>query len=590
MRSSLVPCLFTGLLFLHAGASGAQTASETLAKLCDEYWQGELRADPVTATSLGDRRYDALLEDITPEGQQREHSRLTSLREGAGALSERDLSAPDRVNRSALLDVLDGEIATLDCDFASWVVDPLDGPQVRFLNIPSQQPVRTPEEGRAMVERWGAMGPWLDTHMANLRAGRKAGRVATRSQITAVADEVNSLLATSTANWTLVSPMNDLPKDWTDDQRKEFANGLVRVVNDAVFPAFQRYRNFLRDELTPGSRMQEKAGIMNLPGGTECYRKLIRRHTSLDLSPEEIHKIGLDEVAHIRKEMQDLGGKTLGTRDLKEILRKLRLDPMLHFNSRDDVEAKAREALSRAQAATPKWFGVLPRTPCEVVRMEAHEEVHSTIAYYREPAMDGSRPGRYYISTYAPDTRPRYEAEALAFHEAVPGHHIQTAIAQELTGLPEFRKHKGCTAFVEGWGLYSERLANDMGLYSSDIDRMGMLSYDAWRACRLVVDTGMHAMGWSRQKAIQYMTDNTALAANNIENEVDRYITWPGQALAYKLGQREILALRAEGQKRLGPRFDIKAFHDTVLQNGAVSLPTLRQIVEESFAAQEGTH
>jgi Uncharacterized protein conserved in bacteria len=211
--------------------------------------------------------------------------------------------------------------------------------------------------------------------------------------------------------------------------------------------------------------------------------------------------------------------------------------------------------------------------------MGEHEEKHSTIAYYRQPAADGSRPGRYYINTYAPKTRPRYEAESLAYHESIPGHHLQIGIAQELKDLPEFRKHLGVTAFVEGWALYTERLSDEMGLYSGDLDRIGMLSYDAWRACRLVVDTGMHAKGWTRQQAVDFMTQNTALAANNIENEVDRYITWPGQALAYKTGQLEILRLREEAKRKLGANFDIRAFHDAVLNNGAVPLEMLRQAV-----------
>jgi uncharacterized protein (DUF885 family) len=215
--------------------------------------------------------------------------------------------------------------------------------------------------------------------------------------------------------------------------------------------------------------------------------------------------------------------------------------------------------------------------------MEPHEEKHSTIAYYRQPALDGSMPGRYFINTYAPETRPRYEAEALAFHEAIPGHHLQIAIAQELQDIPEFRKHTGVTAYVEGWALYSERLADEMGLYSGDLDRIGMLSFEAWRACRLVVDTGMHAMGWSRQQAIDFMLANSALAENNIVNEVDRYIAWPGQALAYKLGQLEILSLRAEAKQAAGDAFDIRKFHDVVLRNGAVSLTTLRQIVREHY-------
>jgi uncharacterized protein (DUF885 family) len=233
----------------------------------------------------------------------------------------------------------------------------------------------------------------------------------------------------------------------------------------------------------------------------------------------------------------------------------------------------------------PQWFGIQPRAGCEVVRMEAHEEPHSTIAYYRQPAIDGSRPGRYYINTWKPETRPRYEAEALAFHEAIPGHHLQIAIAQELSGIPEFRKHVGCTAFVEGWALYTERLADEMGLYSSDLDRIGMLSYDAWRACRLVVDTGMHSMGWSRQQAIDYMLAHSALAENNIVNEVDRYIGWPGQALAYKVGQMEFLHLRDRYKSAQGENYDIRAYHDLVLRNGAVTLPALQQIVLQPGAA-----
>jgi len=230
-----------------------------------------------------------------------------------------------------------------------------------------------------------------------------------------------------------------------------------------------------------------------------------------------------------------------------------------------------------------------PKGRCEVKVMGMHEAPYSTIAYYRGPSADGKRPGYYMVNTYLPETRPRYQAEALAFHESVPGHHLQIAVANELRGLPEFRKHQGVTAYVEGWALYTERLADEMGLYSSDTDRLGMLSFDAWRACRLVVDTGLHAKGWTRQQAIDYMTENSLLAPNNIVNEVDRYITTPGQALAYKLGQLEILKLRDEAKHRLGQRFDIKAFHDAVLGNGAVALPVLREQIEAYIAAAEGS-
>jgi uncharacterized protein (DUF885 family) len=311
-------------------------------------------------------------------------------------------------------------------------------------------------------------------------------------------------------------------------------------------------------------------------------------HTSLDLPPEQLHQLGLEQVARFRRDLGELGTRALGTSDVAEIQKKLRSDPAMHFATAAEVEGKAREALGRARAAIPKWFGTLPRAECEVKVMGEHEAPYSTIAYYRQSAADGSRPGYYMINTWKPETRPRYEAEALAWHEAIPGHHLQIAIAQELKGLPEFRKHQGVTAYVEGWALYTERLADEMGLYSADIDRIGMLSYDAWRACRLVVDTGLHAMGWSRQKAIDYMVENSVLAPNNIENEVDRYIGWPGQALAYKVGQLEILKLRDEGRNRLGERFDIKGFHDVVLRNGAIALPVLRKQVEEYYAQVEG--
>ena len=256
----------------------------------------------------------------------------------------------------------------------------------------------------------------------------------------------------------------------------------------------------------------------------------------------------------------------------------------MFFASREQVEATARDALARASAAMPRFLGRLPRTSCEVKRIEPHEEKDAPIAYYRQPAVDGSRPGAYYVNTYHPETRPRFESESLAFHEAVPGHHVQIALAQEMSYVPAFRKHLGVTAFVEGWGLYAERLADELNLYSSPLTRMGRLSMEAWRAARLVVDTGIHALGWSRADAVRFLLENTTMAANNIENEVDRYIGWPGQALAYKLGELEILRLRTKAQHALRARFDLGRFHDVVLGNGAVSLPALSREIDRWLA------
>jgi uncharacterized protein (DUF885 family) len=325
--------------------------------------------------------------------------------------------------------------------------------------------------------------------------------------------------------------------------------------------------------------------VSALPGGAEHYRLCIRRETSLDLSPEEIHAFGLEEVAKIRVEIATLGKKVFGTEDVAEIQKKLRTSPDMHFRSAEEVLAKAQASLARARKAMPNTFRIVPKAKCEVVEIPAIEAPYSTIAYYHGPAADGSRPGRYYVNTYAPTTRTRYEAEVLAFHESIPGHHLQIAIAQELPSLPLVRRHNGHNAFVEGWALYTERLCDEMGLYSSDVDRLGMLSFDAWRACRLVVDTGIHHLGWSRRRAIEYMSENTLLAENNVANEVDRYIANPGQALGYKIGQREMFRLRADAMKALGDRFDIRDFHDRVLGQGSLSLAVLRQSIESWLAS-----
>ena len=557
----------------------ARGASGRLADLANEYWEERMSNDPILATALGDRRFDTRLPDIAPEERARWREEYDEVVRRCGAIPEGELSPKDKLTRTALLVDAGSMSDYYSCNLEEWVVDPLQGFQNELLNLESYQPVRTIDEGRAMVERWGGIGSYVDQNIANLSSGASAGKVAVKAAVDKVIDEVDGLLKKSDSDWPLLRPLGVEHPDWPQNEVKLFRDGLKRAVAESARPGFSRYLDFLRKKMLPVARPQEKAGVMHIPGGREAYAKLIKVHTSLDISPQELHQTGLNEVARINKEMETLGGRVFGAGDRKEILRRLRTDSSLYFSSRDEVAAKAEAALAKANAAIAKWFGRLPRTPCKVVRMEEHEEKHSTIAYYRPPAADGSRPGSYYINTSAPETRPRYEAEALAYHESVPGHHLQIAIAQELEGIPEFRKNSGVTAFVEGWGLYSERLADEMELYSSDLDRIGILSFDSWRACRLVVDTGMHAMGWTREQAIRFMLENTALAENNIVNEVDRYITWPGQALAYKTGQLEMMRLRQAAEKRLGKGFDIKRFHDVLLGEGAVPLPVLREML-----------
>jgi len=556
-----------------------EAQNDLLRQISDEYWNARMSNDPLFATALGDRRFDGKLADITRGGRRRASDEYKAMLSRAEKVEAGKLTEEDRLTLNALVEDIRSMVDFDACGLDDWVVDPLRGPQVEFMNVESYQPVRSPEEGEAMVRRWKAMGPFMADHVRNLKDGLGLGKVAVRASVEKTLEELEDLLGKGFSEWAMMLPAKAPHDDWDKQALDSFRSGIADATNGSVRPEFDKYRTFLRSEVLPRARPDDKPGIMHLPNGMEDYRKLIRVRTSLGLEPQTLHQTGLDEVKKINGEMETLGEKVFGTRDRAEILKRLRTDKSLYFSSRDEIEVKAEEALARARATISKWFGRLPRADCEVVRMKEHEEKNSTIAYYMPPASDGSRPGRYYINTYAPETRPKYEAEALAYHESIPGHHLQIAIAQELEGVPEFRKNSGVTAFIEGWGLYSERLSDEMGLYSSDLDRLGILSYDSWRACRLVVDTGMHAMGWSREAAIEYMFQNSALARNNIVNEVDRYIVWPGQALAYKTGQLEILRLRNEAKSKMGKRFEIQKFHDAVLCNGAVPLETLRLVV-----------
>jgi uncharacterized protein (DUF885 family) len=561
---------------LTAPAAGGGDA--TVAALAAEYWERRMEADPIEATEIGDRRFDDRMPDLTPAAHEREMARLRELRTRVAAVDTHKLARADQVTLGLLLGEIDADLARGDCHLDEWSVDPRDGPQVAFLQLAELQAVTTPADAHAMAARWRRMGPTIDEEIANLRRGLAAGKVATRDAVTHVIAQVDQLLARPDAEWPLRAPASapHTGPGWTDEERRSFTTALDAAIAQSIRPAFQRFRQVLANEIQPRARDDEHVGLLNVPGGAACYPRLIQVHTSLSLGADEIHQLGLAEIERLHGEVSRLGDQIFHTKDFAKIRRRLQNDPSLFFKTREEVEAKAVAALARSTAAMPQFLGKLPRTPCIVKRMAPYEEADSPIAYYRPPAIDGTRPGAYYVNTSEPATRPRYEAETLAFHESIPGHHVQIAIAQELSGLPEFRKHVGVTAFVEGWGFYAEHIADELGLYSGPVDRLGMLSFALWRAGRLVVDTGMHAYGWSRQKAIDYLEANTIIAHNNVVTEVDRYIGWPAQALAYKIGQREILALRAEAERRLGARFDRRAFHDVVLGSGAVSLPVLR--------------
>jgi uncharacterized protein (DUF885 family) len=401
-----------------------------------------------------------------------------------------------------------------------------------------------------------------------------------------VIDQVDQELARPTAAWKLAAPATAPHDDWPAGARDRYARDVVDTVERTIRPALTRYRDFLRDRVLPRARRGADEGLRALPDGDACYLARIRAELGLARTPEELHALGLAEIAKSDQRIAELGARVLGTKDLASTIDRLRTDKTLYFTNKDELLAAATADLARAKAAIPRFFGRLPKADCVVHEIPANEAPFTTIAYYREPHLDGTKPGEFMVNTYRPEVRPRYELAALAAHESIPGHHLQIAIAQELGDVPLFRRTLGTTAFVEGWALYTERLADEMGLYATDLDRLGAASYDAWRGARLVVDTGVHAMGWTRAQAEQFMREHTALTPENIANEVDRYVTDPAQALAYKVGQLEILRLRAKAEQALGARFDLRAFHDAVLGGGAVTLPVLEQQVDAWIAVQ----
>jgi len=568
----------------------ANDAAVRLAELATTVWDGQMAAHPVFATSIGDHRFDDRLRPNGRDALEADAERLDTALRRATAIDAAALSADDQLTREALIDFLASELGLVESGLAAWTVDPLDGPQVDFLNIPSFQSIHSARDAEAVLDRWRAMASWIDRHVETSRDALARDIAAPDALVRSVLAELDDLLARPVADWPLMEPARALPDQWPDADRDRLASAMHGVVADSIRPAFARYRAFLAEEVAPVARPDDRAGLGAVPGGDAAYARLVGAHTTLDLSAEEIHRIGLDETARIDAEFEALGEAVFGTSDRAAVIGRLRSDPSLHFETPDEVVAVAEASLARANTAIPGWFGRLPGAACVVVPMADHEARHSTIGYYRQPAADGSRPGSYYVNASEPRTRPRYEAEALAVHEAVPGHHLQIAIAQELDALPAFRRHGGPTAFVEGWGLYSERLSGEMGILSGPLDRFGILSFDAWRACRLVVDTGLHALGWSRSRAIEFMVDHTALAENNVANEVDRYLAIPGQALAYKLGQLEFLRLRERARATLGRAFDVRSFHDVVLGEGAVGLGLLGRIVDRWLAAATAAH
>jgi uncharacterized protein (DUF885 family) len=519
---------------------------------------------------LGDRSVEAIA-----AWEAREDAWLAELR-GLDAEAVRGTDA--WIPYTFLVQRLEAATARRVCRMELWNVSPTwTGWQSMLPSTFAVQPVGDAETRADALARLHDVPRYLNTLVANLREGVRQGYTAPQSGVDAVLGQVDGMLE---------APVEDSPfyNPAARDGDPEFAEQVATIVRDEIRPAITSYRDYLRDEYRAAARTE--VGVSANPGGQDCYRASVTFWSSLSPTPDEIHQAGLRQMERIEAEMTEIARRSFGTDDVHAVLERLRTDTAYTFRTADDVLAYARAAVERGKAAVPDWFGFVPDAEVIVKPFPAFQK-QSGGGFYSAGAQDGSRPGTYELGTYLPETISRAGMESTAYHETYPGHHLQMSVALARSGLHPLLQYFYSAGMAEGWGLYSEALAEEMGLYTSDVDRMGRLSNAALRAARLVVDPGMHALGWTRQQAIEYMLEHTAEGANSVAGEIDRYIAVPGQATSYMLGSLEIQRLRSDAEQRLGEAFDIKAFHDRVLADGAVSLPMLGDNIEAWVQEQQ---
>lgn len=540
--------------------------------LADEFVQAYFVAFPHTASLSGASEADnARLPDNSDAAIQAWQATEDDLLRRALALASDDIQEPAaRGTYGFLVSWLKNSVAWRECRMEAWNVSPTwTGWQSEFALLANVQPVATEADQQAALERFGQLPTYLDREVEALRRGLADGYSAPRVNVESVIRQMDGLLTAEVS----ASPFVNMASE-----AGAFRTALEELESAEIRPAIMRYREFLAQEYLPAARTE--IGVSANPNGAACYQAAIRYHATVDLTPQEVHDIGLREMSKIHEEMGTIGERSFGTADVPTVLELLKSDRRYLFTSREEMVARAEAAVERAKAAVPEWFGIVPRSQVVVEPYPPFQEQSAPGGFYNPPAEDGSRPGIYLINTFRADEQPIAGLESTAFHETYTGHHLQGAIALEQTDLHPISRYFYLSGFGEGWGLYSERLADEMGLYTSDVDRMGLLSAEAHRAGRLVVDTGMHALGWSRQDAIDYLLANTALSEALSTAEIDRYIAVPGQATSYMLGNLEIRRLRAEAEARMGDGFDIRAFHDRILEGGPLPLSMLAEKIE----------
>jgi uncharacterized protein (DUF885 family) len=565
----------------HAQDTRADSLARQVTALADEVMQTALTRSPELATFLGlpGMRHDRVSDNSLATLRRYEADDDAFAARVLAINPEPLIGRTEYVTLGFLREAAQSGAQGRVCHNELWSgVNQMFGWQVSLPRLAAVQPVGTDELRAQAVTRWHALAPVIDNEIANLREGLRQGYTAPRVNVQRVIQQMEELVAMPPAESPFAGPMQ---RDSTPAFRQEFEG----VMTSEIYPAMRRYRDFLVNEYLPASR--EAVGIVGNPGGQDCYRAAVRSFTTLDVPAQEIHQIGLREMDKIQTEMRTIAQRSFNTTDVPALLESFRTDPKYMFGSREEIVAYAEAAIERGRAAMPRWFGRLPVSDVVVEPYPEFEEKSAPGASYETPSEDGTRPGKYRINTGNPTEQTRVGIESTAFHESIPGHHLQLAIAQERKDVHMITRFMGNSGYSEGWGLYSERLSDEMGLFSSDLDRMGLLSNEALRAARMVVDPGLHVLGWTREQAIEYMLAHTAENRQAVENEVDRYIGWPGQATAYMLGNLEIRRLREMAERELGTRFDIRAFHDKVLENGSVPLPFLRENIERWIAAEK---
>ena len=567
----------------NGAAASVENRRQQLLSLFNDEWEYRLRTSPEFATVLGDRRYNDRLSDNSPEFFRADVEQTRAFLARVEAIDPAGFSQQDTVSRELMIRALRQEIES--AQFKPWEmpVNQMGGPHLEMPELIVLTPFDTVADYENYLARLHKIPHMFDQIIANMRQGMKDSLMPPRFLLEKVAAETEDIAGKTDDASPFAKPLREFPASVPAPDQKRLREAVLAAIADEVVPAYQRFANFVRNEYAPHGRTEP--GIWSLPDGEARYRFAIRRITTTDLTPEQIHQLGLKQVDEIQAEMLAVAHQ-LGFKDLASLSEHIKNDRRFYATSGRQLLDLYTNYVRDMEPELPKLFDHLPKSKLTVIPMEASRSKNAVPADYSEGAADGSRPGHINVNEWDPEHRLVLNVEAIAYHEGIPGHHLQLSLAQEMQDLPAFRRHAGYTAFVEGWALYAERLGKEVGRYQDPYSNYGRLENEMWRAIRLVIDTGVHEKHWTREQMVDYFHRYTAMDEPNVQSEVDRYIAWPGQALAYKLGQLEILKLREEAKKKLGDKFDLRAFHDAVLANGALPLDVLDSEVTSWIESQ----